>query len=1287
MDHKSTSKKGFSKFLTSGRVVGLISILLVTIFLVPVEEYLTRQYLKLQLESDRISVERDFKPLLFSFVHNINTGETLSADLAGMIASNLIQGEQINPGDMDRFTGPASSRAVGTLGVVIAPDHIIQYSSPALGSLFPSGVDWYSFDPAISQSAKLSYQTGKPTVSQPFEITPGWWVIASHAPVIKDAHAWGLVSVIIDPQALSARLGLIEDAFPGYRFALTDPSGKRIAGSTLDESRPLIRISSPDARLGYSLAVQPVQAFGVNALKNFNVLRLIGISMIILIGLMLYGVINQRSNLTTAVNQRTRELTSANRSALLLSQCNEALVRIQNDDEMLEKICQVIVNIGQFPFAWVGILDDRYPGQIIPRACYGNQRALEDLPSISRYEMESYRQASGESDLGSEKPLRIENLEEVEFMSKWKSLPGVFPIRTLLLLPLLDNKTPIGLLAVHSGSPGVFNKTQVSLLSSLANDIAFGLTAMRTRQAKRSTELSLRRERDMFQRLMETSPSGVLVVDATNRITFFNNRAREIFGAPGIPTENLADNFSLWKALDDQNLPVNEEDLPYNQIINSGLPLYNRILQLEVGPHDTRWVLVNGAPLLDADGAVESVILTLEDITINKKSELALGKSEKRYRQLLETVQDGIWILDETLHTTYANQSMAEMLGCSIEEMPGKSILDFMSESQVASFRKDIPRLRQTKAVELDSEFTNRKGKLVITSIHTAPFTDEHHRWKGLMAIVTDITSRRLKERELEAITRMANALRDADTHSDVASIILETMCGLFKGQGSALAVKDAAKKIYTFEYSYGTWSTWKGTSHPSLSEVSRKVFETGRHYISLQAGDDPNLSFPEFISRSQTVLCLPLITHEKTIGVVWLGRDSSESHAVIPPGADEVRLLTAAADIAASSLQRASLMQKTEISLNRLSAQRDINLTISTSLDMKTVLEKLLHLVTDKLQVSAADVLLFDSESGSLKYAAGKDILPPPAVGSGIAIARDYAGKSITANQIVSVTREQNLLDGFSRSWKSSLKEYHHYEAIPLISQGLPKGVLELFYRDPPSADAEWTDFLSSIASQLAITLDNLELFEKLRISNLELTTAYDATIEGWSKAMELRDQETEGHAERVVDITISLAKVVGVSEESLEHVRRGALLHDIGKMAIPDSILFKQGPLTPEETRIMKQHPTFARQLLSPIAYLRPALDIPYCHHEQWDGSGYPQGLKGKEIPLYARIFTIVDVWDALRSDRPYRKSWAEEKVKMHIQRASGQAFDPEIVEVFIKDVLPGITGANSKNPHKKN
>ena len=1286
MEKQKGAPKSTSKFLTPGRVVGLVSILLVVIFLVPVEEIIARQYLHLQLEAEKTEVDGIFLPRLFSFTQQIHSAQNLASDLAGMVTSGILPEDEIGGHTLDNYANTAAADMAGALGFIISPGHIIQYSGPGLSSFFPPGTDWYTFAPPLSDSAKIAFQAGRKSVSQPFEISPGRWVIAVHVPVIKDAQSWGLVSMILDPQAVTAKLGLTENAFPGYRFELVDANGIHIAGSKLDPSRPVKRIASSEPGLGYSILVQPIQAFGVNALKDFNVLRLVGLGIVGLIALMLYGVINQRSYLTSAVTMRTRELTSANRAALLLSQSNEALVRIQSEDEMLEKVCQVIVNIGQFPLAWVGVLDDRYPGLIIPKACNGNQRSIVDLPSISRYELESYHQEEGKIGLVSDRPVLVENLEDAEFLAKWKSLPGVFPVRSILFLPLLDNKVLIGLLAVHAPNPSVFNKSQVTLLTSLANDVSFGLTALRTRQSKRSTELSLRRERDMFQRLMETSPSGVLVIDSTNRITFFNNRAREIFGAPGTPSENLTDNLALWKAMDEQNLPVNESDLPYNQIMSSGLPLYNRILQLEVGPHDTRWVLVNGAPLLDADGEVESVILTLEDITINKKSEIALGKSEKRYRQLLETVQDGIWILDETFHTTYANQSMADMLGLTIEEMPGKSILDFMNEPQAASFRKDIPRLRQARAVELDCEFTHRKGRLVITSIHTAPFTDEHHRWKGLMAIVTDITSRRLKERELEAITRMANVLRDADTRGDVAKIMLETMTGLFKGQGSALAIKDAARKSFTYEYSSGIWEAWQGQSHPALGEVSKKVFETGRHYLSLKTSEDPNLAFPDFLSGSQTVVCLPLITHEKTIGVVWLGRDQQASRDLMAPGGDEVRLLSAASDIAASALQRATLLQKTELSLNRLSAQRDINLTISTSLDINTVLDKLLKLVTDKLQVSAADVLLYDSESGSLKYAAGKDIQPAPAFGAGIAISKDYAGKSITANQIVSVTREQNLLDGFSRSWKASLKDYHHYEAIPLISQGVPKGVLELFYRNAPSADAEWTDFLSSIASQLAVTLDNLELFEKLRISNLELTTAYDATIEGWSKAMELRDQETEGHAERVVDITISLARAMGVAEESMEHVRRGALLHDIGKMAIPDSILFKQGPLTPEETRIMKQHPTFARQLLSPIAYLRPALDIPYCHHEQWDGSGYPQGLKGKEIPLYARIFTIVDVWDALRSDRPYRKSWAEEKVKLHIQRAAGHSFDPEIVEMFMKEVLPRITGPNAKTPEKK-
>ncbi|KAF0091788.1 MAG: putative signaling protein [Fusobacteria bacterium] len=190
----------------------------------------------------------------------------------------------------------------------------------------------------------------------------------------------------------------------------------------------------------------------------------------------------------------------------------------------------------------------------------------------------------------------------------------------------------------------------------------------------------------------------------------------------------------------------------------------------------------------------------------------------------------------------------------------------------------------------------------------------------------------------------------------------------------------------------------------------------------------------------------------------------------------------------------------------------------------------------------------------------------------------------------------------------------------------------------------------------------------EELRIAHIDLIQAYDTTIEGWSRGMDLRDKETEGHSLRVTEMTLRLAEKFGIDETDLVNIRRGALLHDMGKMGIPDSILLKPGKLTDEEWGIMRKHPQFAVDMLSHITYLKSAMDIPFSHHEKWDGSGYPQGLKEKQIPLAARIFAIVDVWDALRSDRPYREAWPEEKVIKHIKAGSGSHFDPEVVETFL-------------------
>ncbi|MBI5750214.1 MAG: HD-GYP domain-containing protein [Nitrospinae bacterium] len=289
--------------------------------------------------------------------------------------------------------------------------------------------------------------------------------------------------------------------------------------------------------------------------------------------------------------------------------------------------------------------------------------------------------------------------------------------------------------------------------------------------------------------------------------------------------------------------------------------------------------------------------------------------------------------------------------------------------------------------------------------------------------------------------------------------------------------------------------------------------------------------------------------------------------------------------------------------------------------------------------------------------------------------IGEGHAGKSALENRVIYISNLKEEGGDILRAPLLSKEDFISYFCAPLISKGNIKGVVEMFYRSKRDPDPEILDFAESIALQAAIAIDNASMFNDLQRSNIELSLAYDTTIEGWSKALDLRDKETEGHSQRVTEMTVRIARDMGISEEELIHVRRGALLHDIGKMGIPDNILLKPGKLNDEEWVIMRKHPIFAYELLHPISYLRPALDIPYCHHEKWDGTGYPRGLKGEQIPMSSRIFSIVDVWDALRSDRPYRPAWSEEKTLEHIKSLSGIDFDPKVVDVFLKGCLPSL------------
>jgi putative nucleotidyltransferase with HDIG domain len=336
--------------------------------------------------------------------------------------------------------------------------------------------------------------------------------------------------------------------------------------------------------------------------------------------------------------------------------------------------------------------------------------------------------------------------------------------------------------------------------------------------------------------------------------------------------------------------------------------------------------------------------------------------------------------------------------------------------------------------------------------------------------------------------------------------------------------------------------------------------------------------------------------------------------------------------------------------------------------------LQVLLGQVVNQLGVDAVCVLVFNPNEQTFEYGGSRGFNTDALSDTKLKYGEGYAGRAAAELQRVYISNLKTHISDSINSPAFTSEGFVTYYAVPLVTRNQIKGVLEVFHRSPFEGEPEWLEFLDTLASQAAIAIDVASLFMDLQRSNAELNLAYNSTLEGWSHALDLRDKETEGHSQRVTELTLQLAKAMSIDEPDLLHIRRGALLHDIGKLGVPDDILLKNGPLNEVEMETIRKHPVIAYELLAPILYLRPALDIPYSHHEKWDGSGYPLGLKGEEIPLVARIFALVDVWDALTSDRPYRNAWPKEKAVDYIREQAGLHFDPRIVDIFLSMLNEG-------------
>ncbi len=353
------------------------------------------------------------------------------------------------------------------------------------------------------------------------------------------------------------------------------------------------------------------------------------------------------------------------------------------------------------------------------------------------------------------------------------------------------------------------------------------------------------------------------------------------------------------------------------------------------------------------------------------------------------------------------------------------------------------------------------------------------------------------------------------------------------------------------------------------------------------------------------------------------------------------------------------------------MAALNQIDAAITSNLSLDRTIDILLEQTVRQLNMDAAAILRYDPSTQTLAYSTLYGFTHSSAPSISIRLGQGLAGRVALERQTI---RMSDTDEAFQASTHYFAGEgFRSYCGVPLVTKGQVKGVLEVYDRSVITSEEGWLSFVETLAGQAAIAIDNAEMVENLERSNLELRLAYNTTLEGWAKALELRDFETQGHSQRVTDLTIQLARAVGIPDDALVHVQRGALLHDIGKMGIPDHILLKNDLLDEDEWEIMRKHPVYAYEMLFSIEFLRPALDIPHYHHENWDGSGYPHGLKGESIPLAARVFTVIDVWDALNSDRPYRAAWPEEDVLTYIHEGRGTKFDPLVVDAFLRILDP--------------
>jgi PAS domain S-box-containing protein len=821
-----------------------------------------------------------------------------------------------------------------------------------------------------------------------------------------------------------------------------------------------------------------------------------------------------------------------------------------------------------------------------------------------------------------------------------------------------------------------------------------------------------------FRAIFEKAAVGMVLIGLDGRLLEGNRAICEILETP--PDELLRS--SLEQITHPDDLPAGRS--LFEEILNKGRDHYRQEIRLRGKSSPPVWCRLTVSAVQNIRGELSFLIGMAEDISKQREAEQATRQSAeslRRYADRLEILHDiDRAILEARTPEDIAHAALErihQLVPCQRSSLvlfdfadQTAAILDARASAPsglvkgkvipLREYGADILQLQSGEVYAVDDVMamenpspTDREllaegirsflsiplifqgdllGALNIASGAPGVFAREH---AEIATEVADLLAVAIRQARLfhqvrrhtfglESMAALNQDLRLASDRAEIPAVVIRHAERILNCDFAALLVADSTGEHFLVEQTndFGRFAAGKRISRKD--SLTGEIVGGGKPYRRNAPGG-AHTEDVDLLRGLQAAACAPMTSRGSVIGALWIGR--TPGHAAGGITAEELRLLETVAEAAGSTLHRAALHEQTERRLRRLSALRAIDMAISASIDLRVTLSVLLDQVTAMLEVDAAAIRILSPRSQTLTFLAGRGITSPALSQTPLYLGQGYAGAAVLEHRVVSVSPLAGQDNPYARLLRESDERFVSYFVAPLIAKGRIKGVLELFRRSAFQPDDEWIEYLETMATQAAIAIDTASLFEDVQKTNTDLIAAYDATIEGWSRALELHDRETQGHTLRVADTTLRLARVMGIREEELIHIRRGTLMHDIGKMAISDTLLVKPGPLTAEEMEIMRRHPSFAFELLSPIIYLRPAIDIPYCHHERWDGRGYPRGLEKDQIPLAARVFAIVDVWDALRSDRPYRAAWPEAKVRQYLREQSGKYFDPAVVEAF--------------------